>query len=117
MSAGFWFNYLFALVIVALMLVGLTIVARGLSRGRLLASANRRLVTVLESTPLAQHSAVHVVKVGARYWLVGGSQGSVSTLAELPAEEIEAWLAQQRSAAAAPRSLMEALRALRRPVP
>ena len=64
MSGGFWFNYFLALLVVALMLLGLWVVVRGLSRGRIFASASRRMVTVLESTMLSQHVAVHVVKVG-----------------------------------------------------
>jgi flagellar biogenesis protein FliO len=97
MSGGFWFNYFLALLVVALMLLGLWVVVRGLSRGRIFASASRRMVTVLESTMLSQHVAVHVVKVGQRYLLVGGgNNGSLSTLAELPPEEVDAWLAAQR---------------------
>jgi flagellar biogenesis protein FliO len=110
MSTGFWFNYALALVVVALMLGGLYIIVRGLARGRLLVSADRRLVTVLESTMLAQHVSVHVVKVGAQYLLIGGGQGHVNSLAQLPPGEVEAWLEQQRSTAGASRSLLEALR-------
>ena len=73
------------------------LVVRGLARGRILASTNRRLVTVLESTPLSQHSALHVIKVGTRYYLIGGGQGHVSSITELPAEEVEGWLETQRA--------------------
>jgi flagellar biogenesis protein FliO len=98
MSGGFWFNYFLALVVVALMLLGLWVVVRGLSRGRIFASASRRMVTVLESTMLSQHVAVHVVKVGERYMLVGGgNNGTLALLADLPPEEVDAWLAAQRS--------------------
>ena len=97
MSGGFWFNYFLALVVVALMLLGLWVVVRGLARGRIFASAARRMVTVLESTMLSQHVAVHVVKVGERYLLLGGgNNGALATLAELPPEEVDAWLAAQR---------------------
>ena len=109
MSWGFWVNYFLALLIVALMLSGLYIIVRGLARGRIFASAGRRLVTVIESTALSQHVNVHVVKVGERYLLVGGANGSVSTLAELSADEVEAWLAAQREGIAAQRSSLMAL--------
>lgn len=100
--SAFWFQYIFALVVVALMLGGLYAVARGLTRGRVLLSANKRMVTVLESTALSQHSALHVVKVGSRYMLVGGSNnGSVSAVAELPSDEVETWLANERTLASA----------------
>ncbi len=116
MTSGFWFNYFVALLVVALMLGGLYVVVRGFARGRVIASADRRLISVLESTMLSQHGSLHVVKVGSRYLLVGGGQhASPSTLAELPADEIDAWLSEQRSLARAQgASLREAFKALRR---
>ncbi|MDQ2865286.1 MAG: flagellar biosynthetic protein FliO [Candidatus Eremiobacteraeota bacterium] len=116
MSSGFWLQYVGALLVVALMLGGLYAVTRGLARGRVLSSADRRLVTVLESTVLTQHSAVHVVKAGARYMLLGASNsGGVSSLGELPAQEVEAWLADQRNIFSAQRaSFAEAIRLLRK---
>jgi flagellar biogenesis protein FliO len=114
MSWGFWTNYFLALTIVALMLGGLYVLARGLARGRVFASADRRLVTVLETTMLSQHVLVHVVKVGARYLLIGGSNGSISTLAELAPDEVDGWLAQQReTAATTAQSLKNAVRWVR----
>ncbi len=116
MTSGFWLNYVLALLVVALMLGGLYAVMRGFARGRLLAAADRRLVSVLESTMLSQHGSLHVVKVGSRYFLLGGgSHASPSTLAELPADEIEGWIADQRSLLRAQRaSLVDAFNALRR---
>lgn len=114
MSSGFWINYVLALVVVGLMLGGLYAIVRGLARGRVLASADRRLVAVLESTMLSQHNAIHVVKVGTRYLLIGGSNGQVNTLSELPAEEVETWLAQQRTVFGSQRfSLADAWKSLR----
>ena len=113
MSWSFWVNYFLALTIVALMLGGLYIIVRGLARGRIFASADRRMVTVLESTALSQHASVHVVKVGARYMLVGGSNGNVSMLAELPSDDVEGWLSQEREALVANRSLLNPARWVR----
>lgn len=105
MSSGFWLQYFGALVVVALMLGGLYAVTRGLARGRVLSSADRRLITVLESTVLTQHTAVHVVKAGAKYLLLGASNnGGVSTLGELPAEDVEAWMGEQRTLFSAQRA-------------
>jgi flagellar biogenesis protein FliO len=115
MNAAFWINYFLALTIVALMLGGLWIIVRGLSRGRIFASADRRMVTVLESTMLSQHASVHVVKVGPRFMLVGGSNGNVSLLAELPPDDVEKWLAQEREALVAGRSLLNPARWVRPP--
>jgi flagellar biogenesis protein FliO len=91
-----WPQYFSALLVVALMLGGLYAVVRGLARGRLIASSQKRLVTVLETTPLSQHSSLHVVKVGGRYYLIGGSNGSIGTLTELDPAEVETWLKTQR---------------------
>ena len=97
------------------MLGGLYAIVRGLARGRVLASADRRLVTVLESTMLSQQGALHVVKAGSKYLLIGGGNGHVTTLGELPAEEVEAWLAGQRTVLGAQTaSLMDAFKMLRR---
>lgn len=90
-------QYILALLVVALMLFGLYSVVRALGRGRLVTSTDRRLVTVVESTFLAQNTTLHVVKVGERYYLVGGGGGHVSNLAEVPADQVEPWLSQQRN--------------------
>ena len=114
MTAGFWLNYFGALLVVAFLLGGLYLVVRGLARGRVLVSANRRLLTVLESTMLSQHSAVHVVKAGGRYYMIGSSNGHVSTLGEMPVEEVETWLAEQRTILGNQRaSITDAFRFLR----
>ena len=45
---------------------------------------------------LAQNVTVHVVKVADKYYLVGGGTAGVSLLAELPANEVEPYIEQQR---------------------
>jgi flagellar biogenesis protein FliO len=94
---GFIGQYILALLVVALMLFGLYTVVRALGRGRLVTSSDKRLVTVVESTFLAQNTTLHVVKVGERYYLLGGGSGHVSTLAEVPSEQVEPWLREQRN--------------------
>ncbi|HEV7180460.1 MAG TPA: flagellar biosynthetic protein FliO [Candidatus Baltobacteraceae bacterium] len=115
MSTAFWLQYTGALLVVALMLGGLYAIVRGLARGRVLASADRRLTSVLESTVLSQHAAIHVVKAGSRYLLLGASNGGgVTTLGELPAEDVETWIAEQRTLFSAQRtSLADAFKYLR----
>ncbi len=83
------------------MLFGLYAVVRGLTRGRLLAAADKRLVGVVESTFVSQNTTLHVVKAGSKFFLVGGGSGHLTTLAELPSDEVEPWLAEQRRAHAA----------------
>lgn len=98
MGIGFIAQYLLALVVVALMLLGLYVAVRTLGRGRLVTSANKRLVSVVESTFLSQQTTLHVVKVLDKYYLIGGGSGHVSTLAEIPAEQLEPWMREQREA-------------------
>lgn len=91
-----WFSYFFYLAVVGAMLLGLYVVVRGLSRGRVLNSADKRLVTIVESTAVAPNTVMHVAKVGSKYLLIGGGAGHLTTLGELPAQEVEAWMADQR---------------------
>ncbi len=106
MNGGFWTQYFLALFVVGFMLLGLWLIVRGLARGRMLSSAKRRLVTVVESTMLSQHVGVFVVKAGGRYLLLGGGKdGSVSSLGELPAAEVEAWMGTHGESGARPKWL------------
>ncbi|HET9029303.1 MAG TPA: flagellar biosynthetic protein FliO [Candidatus Aquilonibacter sp.] len=114
MSNNFWVQYILALVVVGLMLGGLYALVRGFARGRLLISARHRLITVVESTALAQHTAMHVVKVGKKYFLIGAGNGHVATLGELPADEVDTWMQEQRDLMGAQRaSIADALKFLR----
>ena len=99
MPWSFWTNYCFALAIVALILGGLFALTRGIARRRvLIVAADRRLVTVLESTALSQQSYLHVVKAGARYVLIGASQASLVMLGELSPGDVDEWLVRRRCA-------------------
>jgi flagellar biogenesis protein FliO len=95
---GFAFQAVWALALIALLLVGLTYGVRLLNRGRIVLTAERRLVTVVESTALNQHSAVHVVKVADRYYLVGGGSAGVSHIADVPTDAVEPYIESQRKA-------------------
>ncbi len=109
-------QYILALLVVALMLFGLYTVVRALGRGRLVTSTDKRLVTVVESTFLAQNTTLHVVKVGERFYLLGGGSGHVASLAEVPAEQVEPWIGQQRQLfATQTQSLTGLLKQLRKP--
>jgi flagellar biogenesis protein FliO len=85
-----------AFAVIALLLVGLTYGVRLLARGRLVVAANRRLVSVVESTFLAQNVTVHVIKVGEKYFLVGGGSAGVTKIDEVPAEFVTPWLEDQK---------------------
>jgi flagellar biogenesis protein FliO len=89
---------LWAFAIVALLLVGLTYVVRTLNRSRIVAATGRRLLTVVESTALAQNMTVHVVKVGDRYYLIGGGSAGVTHIADVPSDVVEPYIETQRKA-------------------
>lgn len=87
-----------AFAVVALLLVGLTYVVRMLNRSRIVAASGRRLMTVVESTALAQNVTVHVVKVGDRYYLLGGGSAGVTHVADVPPDVVEPYIETQRKA-------------------
>jgi len=80
------------------LLVGLTYVVRMLNRSRIVAATGRRLVTVVESTALAQNMTVHVVKVGDRYYLIGGGSAGVTHIADVPSDAVDPYIETQRKA-------------------
>ena len=55
-------------------------------------------MTVVESTFLAQNVTLHVVKVGDRYYLVGGGSAGVTHIAAVPADAVEPYIETQRKA-------------------
>jgi flagellar biogenesis protein FliO len=92
------FHFLWAIAVIALLLVGLTYAARALNRGRLVSATGKRLVTVVESTVLAQNTSVHVVKVGDRYYLIGGGSAGVTHIADVPSDAVDPYIETQRKA-------------------
>jgi flagellar biogenesis protein FliO len=95
---SFVFSALWALAVVALLLFLLTWGVRLLNRGRIVSSTGKRLVSVVESTFLAQNVTVHVVKVGDRYYFVGGGSAGVTHIADVDADVVEPYIETQRKA-------------------
>jgi len=81
---GFVLHYVAALGAVALMLLGLHAVARSYAHRRLRAPHSGRIADVLESTPLTQQAALHVVSIEGRRYLVGSAGNCIALLASLP---------------------------------
>jgi flagellar biogenesis protein FliO len=96
MDIAFIFKIVWAFALVALLLAAMTYAVRMLSRGRLLVAANRKLVTVVESTCVAQNVTLHVVKVGERFYLVGGGSAGITKIDDVPAELAQTWLDEQK---------------------
>ncbi len=97
MPEGLLWNYVTALAVVGLLLLGLYSVVSTLARGRIVSGSQKHLVSVIASTVLSQHTTLHVVKVGSRYFLVGGGSGNLAMLSELPSNEVEPWIDEQRA--------------------
>ena len=93
-----WVTYVWSLAIIGLLLLGLTYAVRALNRGRIVAATGKRLVTVVESTFLAQNVTLHVVKVGDRYYLIGGGSAGVTHIADIPSDVVDPYIETQRKA-------------------
>jgi flagellar biogenesis protein FliO len=106
MNIAFVLQIIWAFALIALLLVAMMYVGRAIQRGRIVGSVGRRLVSTIESTALAQNVTVHVVRVGDKYFLVGGGTAGVALLAELPAEDIEPYIESQRAALEAQRTTL-----------
>jgi flagellar biogenesis protein FliO len=96
MDIAFIFKVVWAFALVALLLLALTYIVRTLSRGRLVVAANRKLVSVVESTFVAQNVTLHVIKVGERYYLIGGGAAGITKIDEIPAEIAQTWMDEQK---------------------
>jgi len=96
MDTWFVLRVVWAFALIALVLYGLTYLVKILGRGRLIVSSERRLVSVVESTMIAQNTALHVVKIADKFYLVGGGMGHVALISELPADSIVPWIDQQK---------------------
>jgi flagellar biogenesis protein FliO len=105
-----------AFALVALLLLGLTYVVRALARGRLIAATDRKLVTVVESTFVAQNVTLHVIKVGERFYLVGGGSAGITKIDEVPADVAASWLGDQKRTLTGQRdAVMNVMRRFRAP--
>ncbi len=96
MDIAFVLKVVWAFALVALLLVALSYIVRALSRSRLVVSANRKIVTIVESTSLAQNVTLHVVKVGERFYLLGGGSAGLTKIDDVPVDFAQTWLDEQR---------------------
>jgi flagellar biogenesis protein FliO len=77
---------LLALLAVTAVLAGLYVALRALSHGGRLRS--RRLLRVVETLPLAHGTALHVVRIAERDFVVGASPGGIALICEIPANQM-----------------------------
>jgi flagellar biogenesis protein FliO len=109
MDLTFMLRAIQALAIVGLLLLTFWWIARTLGRGRLIVSADKRLITVIESAFLSHNTTLHVVKIGDKYFAVGGGAGHLSLLGEIPAESVVPWIEAHRRALDAQTASISAL--------
>ena len=96
MPVSFWAAYGAKLAIVAAVLAALYLLARRL-RGMRLFGPSNRCVSVIESTGLSQHAAVHLLRAGTRYFLVGATSAGIVKLAEFEPDELSLSVRSERS--------------------
>lgn len=78
-----------ACVVIALVLALVRLIALRIGGPVAAGSVGRaRLITLLETTCLPGAAALHLVRIGQRYVVLGRTPSSLVTLAELSAEEI-----------------------------
>ncbi len=87
MTWPFWAAYGLRLAAAALVLAALYALARALRNVRLRGAANR-CVVVVETTMLSPQAALHLLRVGERYLLVGCASTGISVLAELEPADV-----------------------------
>jgi flagellar protein FliO/FliZ len=85
---NFWAGYVGKLAVVAVVLATLYALGRKLRQIRFFGSTGR-CVRVIDSAMLSPNAAIHVLRVGERYLVVGASSAGVTKLAELAPTEIE----------------------------
>jgi flagellar biogenesis protein FliO len=86
MPISFWGAYLVKLIVLGALLMALYAVALWLKSG--FGRGGRRHIDLIESTMLSPHAAVHLLRVGSSYLLVGGGAAGLSKLAEFTADEL-----------------------------
>jgi len=84
-----WLRAAAALGLIALVLGGLRYLLRGLPAGAW-PRRGGRVLAVVETLPLANAAVVYVVRIGARYFALGGTHGGVQCICEVPAGAIDA---------------------------
>ncbi len=89
MPSSFWEAYVLKLAILGAVLAALYALARRLKGVKLFSRGAGRYVTVIESTMLSPHAAVHLLRIGRRYLLIGGGSAGLFKLAEFSTSELE----------------------------
>jgi flagellar biogenesis protein FliO len=85
-----WLRALYAIAIIAALLVALNYILRTMQRGGTF-GLGERMVEVLETTPLANASALHLVRVAEEFYVIAGGQAGATLICEVPADAVEAW--------------------------
>ena len=96
-DAILWLRALYAIAIVAPLRVVLNYILRIMQRGGTF-GIRERMVEVLETTPLAHASALHLVRIAEKFYIIGGSQAQASLICEVPADALESWSRTRKTA-------------------
>ncbi len=88
MPSSFWEAYVLKLAILGAALLALYALARRLKGVKVFSRGAGGYVTVIESTMLSPHAAVHLLRIGPRYLLIGRGSAGLFKLAEFTAGEL-----------------------------
>ena len=83
-------SYVIGLATVGFVLAAFYAIARAWKSGRLRLSPRKRLICVIETAALTQHAVLQIVRIGRRYYALGGGASNVRLLCELPAADLDA---------------------------
>jgi hypothetical protein len=86
--SSFWEAYVVKLAILGVVLAALYALGRRLKGLKLFSRGAGRYVIVIESTMLSPHAAVHLLRIGPRYLLIGGGSAGLCKLAEFSSGEL-----------------------------
>jgi flagellar biogenesis protein FliO len=89
-DAGEILRFLAAFAVIGILLLAFALVSRNGGRlGAFLRCNRGRIVEVIETTPLPNAGSLHVVKMGAAFYVIGRTDHAISLLSEIPKEIID----------------------------
>ena len=101
------------LLIAVVLVMGLAYLTTRYVAGRYSPMSHRgkygKMLSVIEQTYMGRDRQIVVVQAGDRYFLLGSTPNGITNLAELSAEEVEAWRERERGEEGQPPSFAQSL--------
>jgi flagellar biogenesis protein FliO len=87
-DVSIWLRSATAIAMIGAVLFALQYVMRRLQRGAVWLAGRGRLLELIETLPLPNACAVHVVRIGGTTYALAGSQAHVSVICEIPPDAV-----------------------------